>query len=60
MTAHKTVKIPETLFLELLKYHLLDAKTPERETYIRHALQTKWDTVSARLEYAKNIRHNTP
>lgn len=47
----KTVQIDETLFLELVKYHLLDYY--DHENTIRQGLQTKFDSMVRRDLYTK-------
>ena len=47
----KTVQIPEALFIDLLKYHLLDLADEETAARIRKGLQDKMDAITRRRYY---------
>ncbi len=54
----KSYMIPEDLFLELVKYHLLDLQEPERAERIRSGLNQKMEADARRREYAESIAYN--
>lgn len=53
----KSVLIPEDLFVDLCKWHLLDFHDPDLEIRIRTALQDKLNKSLARVEYGRNLSH---
>ena len=52
----KSYMIPEDLFLELVKYHLLDLQDPERAERIRNGLNAKMQADARRKEYEDNLK----
>ena len=48
----KNYMIPEDLFLDLVKWHLLDVQDPEREERIRAGLAAKMEADARRRDYA--------
>lgn len=54
----KSVLIPEDLFVDLCKWHLLDYHDPDLEIRIRTALQDKLDKSLARIEYCRALSKN--
>lgn len=53
MHKSKTIQIPESLFMQLVRYHWLDDRTPELEEAIRDGLSSKIDKMAARDAYAR-------
>lgn len=51
MKQTKTVQIPQELFLELCKYHLLDVQTQETIERINQGLTNKVDQMARRTAY---------
>lgn len=51
----KSVLIPEDLFVDLCKWHLLDFHDPDLEIRIRTALQDKLDRSLAHVEYSRTL-----
>ena len=51
----KQLLISEELFLDLLRWHLLDYHDPAVEARIRAGLQDKLDRSLARAEYSRNL-----
>ena len=47
----KQIQISEELFMQLIKYHLLD--TQELQPKIKESLESKLDSISMRLLYSK-------
>ena len=47
----KQIQIPEELFMQLIKYHLLDMQ--ELQPKIIEGLESKLDSISMRLLYSK-------
>ena len=56
----KNVQIPETLFVDLLKLHLLDLEDPDIEIRIRKGLQAKLDALTRRQHYTDSKTAPTP
>ena len=52
------IKIPDWLFLDLYKYHILDLRNPDREARIRAALTQKGDAIARRAAFSK--AHKSP
>lgn len=50
------VQIPEELFLELCKYHLLDIKDEQVAIRIANGLEQKYETIKRRTEYTEYLR----
>lgn len=48
----KNYMIPEDLFIDLVKWHLLDVQDPEREERIRAGLAAKMEADARRRDYA--------
>ena len=46
----KQIQIPEELFMQLIKYHLLDMQ--ELQPKIKEGLESKLDSISMRLLYS--------
>ena len=53
----KSYMIPEDLFLELVKYHLLDLQEPERAERIRNGLSAKMQADARRRDYKDNLKN---
>lgn len=51
----KQLLIPEELFLDLLRWHLLDYHDPAVEARIRAGLQDKLNKSLARVEYGRSL-----
>jgi len=51
----KFYKISEDLFLDLVKYHLLDLQEPERAERIRAGLAAKMESDARRRDYAETL-----
>lgn len=45
MAKEKQVQISQTLFIELVKYHLMDHHEPSQEGYIKTELKDKLDAI---------------
>ena len=54
----KSYKISEDLFLDLVKYHLLDMQDPERAERIRAGLAAKMKSDARRRDYAETLAKN--
>lgn len=52
----KNIQIPETLFVQLCMYFLLDRTEPEQVEAITAGLQEKLDRIKARTDYAEQFR----
>lgn len=52
----KQVQIPETLFVQLCMYFLLDRTEPEQVDAITAGLQEKLDRIKARTDYMEQLR----
>ena len=52
----KSYMIPEDLFLDLVKYHLLELQEPERAERIRAGLDAKMQADARRKEYEDNLK----
>ena len=55
----KSYMIPEDLFLELVKYHLLDLQDPERAERIRKGLNAKMQADARRRNYEKKKKNGS-
>ncbi len=53
----KSYMIQEDLFLDLVKYHLLDLQEPERAERIRAGLNTKVQADARRRDYKDNLKN---
>ena len=53
----KSYMIPEDLFLDLVKYHLLDLQDPERAERIRKGLNAKMQADARRRNYEDNLKN---
>lgn len=53
MSKPRAVQIPEALFVQLCRYHLLDITDAETETAIQQGLEAKLDAVKRRELYGK-------
>lgn len=56
----RQVQIPEELFLELIRWHLVDLQDPDREERIRQGLTKKLDAMARRELYEKYHNAETP
>ena len=54
----KFYKISEDLFLDLVKYHLLNLQEPERAERIRAGLAAKMKSDARRRDYAETLAKN--
>ena len=52
----KHVQIPETLFVQICMYFLLDRTEPEQVDAITTGLQEKLDRIKARTDYMEQLR----
>lgn len=52
----KNIQIPETLFIQLCMYFLLDRTEEEQVKAITAGLQEKLDRIQARTNYAEQFR----
>ena len=52
----KYVQIPETLFVQICMYFLLDRTEPEQVDAITTGLQEKLDRIKARTDYMEQLR----
>ena len=52
----KQVQIPETLFVQICMYFLLDRTEPEQVDAINTGLQEKLDRIKARTDYMEQLR----
>ena len=50
-----SVQIPEELFLDLIRWHLLDLHDPDLQIRIQTGLQDKLDRAAARVEYSRRL-----
>lgn len=50
------IQIPETLFIALCRYHLLDIKDAEIEAMIQIELQDKLERAARRQQYTKRLQ----
>ena len=55
----KSYMIPEDLFLDLVKYHLLDMQDPERAERIRNGLNAKMQADARRRNYEDNLKNGS-
>ncbi len=55
----KSYMIPEDLFLELVKYHLLDLQEPERAERIRNGLSAKMQADARRRSYEDKLKNGS-
>ena len=51
----KQIQISEELFSRLCAYFIMDRREPEQEQAIRNGLQTKFDKIQRRTDYAALI-----
>lgn len=56
MSKPRAVQIPEALFVQLCRYHLLDITDAETEAAIRQGLEAKLDAVRRRELYGKAVK----
>lgn len=56
----KSYMIPEALFLDLVKYHLLDLQEPDRVERIRVGLTAKMEADARRRDYAASVANRSP
>ena len=49
------IQIPEELFLDLIRWHLLDLRDPDLRIRIQTGLQDKLDRTAARVEYSRKV-----
>lgn len=54
------IQIPESLWLDLIREHLLDLPDPDRERRIQEALLDKLDALARRSAYGKSKTAATP
>lgn len=54
----KNIQIPEELFFELVRFHLLDQAEPEPQ--IKAGLMAKLDAMASREIYSKYLSAETP
>lgn len=52
----KQVMIDETLFGDLLEYHILNNRTNELENKIEKQLKEKFAKIQRRIDYGKNLK----
>ena len=55
----KSYMIPEDLFLDLVKYHLLDLQEPERAERIRAGLAAKMVSDALRSDYEDKLKNGS-
>lgn len=56
----KQIQIPEELFLDLIRWHLVELRDEERAERIRHELSAKLDAMARRELYEKSHNAETP
>lgn len=56
----RNVQISEKLFLDLVRWHLLDLRDPDLQIRIQAGLQDKLDRLSNHDEYRRNLSKKTP
>ena len=55
----KNYMIPEDLFLDLVKYHLLELQEPERAERIRAGLNAKMQADARRRDFAESRKRSS-
>lgn len=56
----RNVQISEELFLDLVRWHLLDLQDPDLQIRILNGLQDKLDRLSSHDEYSRNLSKKPP
>ena len=52
------IQIPEELFIELCKYHLLGIEDVKTANIIRKGLNTKYEAIRKRIEYSERLKND--